>query len=68
MPSNTQSEDAAERPLLADPHHEYGGTDGPEPPVLIAEERGAGTFSKNLGAVEAFAIVISIVIGSGVYS
>ncbi|KAJ3938075.1 uncharacterized protein N0V96_011757 [Colletotrichum fioriniae] len=68
MPSNTQSEDAAERPLLADPHHEYGGTDGPEPPVLIAEERGAGTFSKNLGAVEAFAIVISIVIGSGVFT
>ncbi|KAK1470156.1 hypothetical protein CCUS01_06540 [Colletotrichum cuscutae] len=60
--------DAAERPLLADPHHEYGGTDGPEPPVLIAEERGAGTFSKNLGAVEAFAIVISIVIGSGVFT
>ncbi|OHE92485.1 hypothetical protein CORC01_12203 [Colletotrichum orchidophilum] len=68
MPSNSQSEDAAERPLLADPHHEYGGTDGPAPPVLIAEERGAGTFSRNLGAVEAFAIVISIVIGSGVFT
>jgi hypothetical protein len=29
---------------------------------------GAGTFKRNLGAVEAFAIVISIVIGSGVFT
>ncbi|KAK2036022.1 hypothetical protein LZ31DRAFT_547731, partial [Colletotrichum somersetense] len=43
-----------------------GGTYGPLPPVLIPEERGAGTFTRNLGAVEAFAIVISIVIGSDV--
>ncbi|KAK2017549.1 amino acid transporter [Colletotrichum eremochloae] len=69
MASNTESEDAdQQRPLLADTHHEYGGTDGPAPPVLIAEERGAGTFTRNLGAVEAFAIVISIVIGSGVFT
>lgn len=27
-----------------------------------------GTFTRNLGAVEAFAIVISIVIGSGVFT
>lgn len=38
-----------------------------------AEERAlgggaAGTFTRNLGAVEAFAIVISIVIGSGVFT
>jgi hypothetical protein len=37
-----------------------------------AEERvvggGAGTFTRNLGAVEAFAIVVSIVIGSGVFT
>ncbi|KAK2054646.1 amino acid transporter [Colletotrichum caudatum] len=75
MASNTESDDDAQqqqqqqqRPLLADTHHEYGGTDGPSPPVLIAEERGAGTFTRNLGAVEAFAIVISIVIGSGVFT
>ncbi|GKT47733.1 b(0,+)-type amino acid transporter 1 [Colletotrichum spaethianum] len=68
MPSNNESDDAVERPLLADTHEEYGGTDGPAPPVLIAEERGAGTFTRNLGAVEAFAIVISIVIGSGVFT
>jgi amino acid permease len=29
---------------------------------------GAGTFTRSLGAVEAFAIVISIVIGSGVFT
>ncbi|KAL2021384.1 hypothetical protein VTK56DRAFT_7249 [Thermocarpiscus australiensis] len=29
---------------------------------------GAGTFTRNLGAVEAFAIVVSIVIGSGVFT
>ncbi|OBR14543.1 Amino acid transporter [Colletotrichum higginsianum IMI 349063] len=69
MPSSNGSEDdAAQRPLLADTHQEYGGTDGPAPPVLIPEERGAGTFTRNLGAVEAFAIVISIVIGSGVFT
>ncbi|KAJ0162781.1 amino acid transporter -like protein [Colletotrichum tanaceti] len=69
MPSSNGSEDdAAQRPLLADTHEEYGGTAGPAPPVLIAEERGAGTFTRNLGAVEAFAIVISIVIGSGVFT
>ncbi|KAK6209851.1 hypothetical protein QIS74_11435 [Colletotrichum tabaci] len=69
MPSSNGSEDdAAQRPLLADTHEEYGGTEGPAPPVLIAEERGAGTFTRNLGAVEAFAIVISIVIGSGVFT
>ncbi|KAK4170996.1 amino acid permease-domain-containing protein [Triangularia setosa] len=34
-----------------------------------AEERGvAGTFKRNLGTLEAFAIVISIVIGSGVFT
>ncbi|EFQ26881.1 hypothetical protein CGRA01v4_07875 [Colletotrichum graminicola] len=69
MASNTESEDVAQqRPLLADTHEEYGGTDGPSPPVLIPEERGAGTFTRNLGALEAFAIVISIVIGSGVFT
>ncbi|KAK1975445.1 amino acid/polyamine transporter I [Colletotrichum cereale] len=69
MSSDTDAEDAAQqRPLLADTHEEYGGTDGPTPPVLIPEERGADTFTRNLGAVEAFAIVISIVIGSGVFT
>ncbi|KAH0435743.1 amino acid transporter [Colletotrichum camelliae] len=76
-PTNTtQSEDAdaaQQRPLLADPHEEYGATEGgPDravlPPEVVADERGAGTFTRNLGAVEAFAIVISIVIGSGVFT
>ncbi|KAF4874225.1 b(0,+)-type amino acid transporter 1 [Colletotrichum siamense] len=75
MPTNdtTQEDVAQQRPLLADPHEEYGATEGgPDravlPPEVIADERGAGTFTRNLGAVEAFAIVISIVIGSGVFT
>ncbi|KAI8294472.1 hypothetical protein K4K56_002096 [Colletotrichum sp. SAR 10_98] len=75
MPPNdtTQEDVAQQRPLLADPHEEYGATEGgPDravlPPEVIADERGAGTFTRNLGAVEAFAIVISIVIGSGVFT
>nr|XP_036586887.1 amino acid transporter [Colletotrichum truncatum]KAF6797444.1 amino acid transporter [Colletotrichum truncatum] len=72
MPPNTQSEEA-QRPLLADAREEYGATDGPvraaAPPDVAAEERGAaGTFTRNLGAIEAFAIVISIVIGSGIFT
>ncbi|OLN83320.1 b(0,+)-type amino acid transporter 1 [Colletotrichum chlorophyti] len=72
--SHTQPQDSDQRPLLADSRDEYGATDGLDraaaaaPPELVADERGAGTFTRNLGAVEAFAIVISIVIGSGVFT
>jgi hypothetical protein len=50
-----------ERPLLAD-HlgSDYGTT--PSAPEQ------AGTFKRNLGAIEAFAIIVSIVIGSGVFT
>ncbi|KAK3382651.1 amino acid/polyamine transporter I [Lasiosphaeria ovina] len=40
------------------------GTDGWDPEHGVV----GGTFSRNLGALEAFAIVISIVIGSGVFT
>ncbi|KAF6827644.1 amino acid transporter [Colletotrichum musicola] len=73
MPPAAQ-EDPASRPLLADTHEEYGATGGaPDPdaavlpPEVVPEERG-GTFTRNLGARQAFAIVISIVIGSGVFT
>jgi hypothetical protein len=42
--------------------------DGEEEEEEIAVGVGAGTFRRNLGTVEAFAIVISIVIGSGVFT
>ncbi|KAL1866971.1 hypothetical protein VTK73DRAFT_4440 [Phialemonium thermophilum] len=73
MPANPPSsqDDGAERPLLATARGaspaDYGssavsdaqaGVDVTSPP----------SFSRNLGALEAFAIVISIVIGSGVFT
>ncbi|KAF6832378.1 amino acid transporter [Colletotrichum plurivorum] len=66
MPPAAQ-EDPASRPLLADTHEEYCATGGAPDPDVVPEERG-GTFTRNLGARQAFAIVISIVIGSGVFT
>jgi len=53
MPSD-QVEDV-QQPLLASPREEYAS-------------RNRGTFTRNLGAAEAFGIVVSIVIGSGVFT
>lgn len=56
----SHQEDTARRPLLSDQN------DNPEHET---EEQPTGsTFTRNLGAVEAFGIVISIVIGSGVFT
>ncbi|OBT59693.1 hypothetical protein VE04_00090 [Pseudogymnoascus sp. 24MN13] len=52
-------DDGAQRPLLS----EYDETTY----SAVAVEH-SGTFRRNLGALEAFAIVISIVIGSGVFT
>ena len=52
-------DDEAQRPLLSE-HDETTYS-------AITAENG-GTFTRNLGALEAFAIVISIVIGSGVFT
>ncbi|KFZ12402.1 hypothetical protein V502_07095 [Pseudogymnoascus sp. VKM F-4520 (FW-2644)] len=52
-------DDGAQRPLLSE-HDETTYS-------AITAENG-GTFTRNLGALEAFAIVISIVIGSGVFT
>jgi solute carrier family 7 (L-type amino acid transporter), member 9/15 len=71
MAQNAQPNDGAQQPLLADETEaDYGATNGghgtegtsPAPPQT------GGTFKRNLGAMEAFAIVISIVIGSGVFT
>ncbi|KAI0109788.1 amino acid transporter [Daldinia grandis] len=68
MTSSSETEDGASRPLLADQRDERDAsfTDGDAPPP--PPTRDAGTFTKNLGALEAFAIVISIVIGSGIFT
>ncbi|KAI1495900.1 amino acid/polyamine transporter I [Biscogniauxia marginata] len=64
------SDDGASRPLLAEQRDQERETnsqeDGSAP--LLPTEQGRGSFTKNLGAAEAFAIVISIVIGSGIFT
>ncbi|KAI1410307.1 amino acid transporter [Hypoxylon sp. FL1857] len=66
MASTSEPDDGASRPLLADQRESrdvsVAEDDAPPP----APE--GGTFTKNLGALEAFAIVISIVIGSGIFT
>ncbi|KAH8811186.1 amino acid transporter [Xylogone sp. PMI_703] len=63
--------DGSDQPLLADhADQEYGTTATTEgivaaPPPAPEPQ---GTFSRNLGAIEAFAIIISIVIGSGIFT
>src|SRR6478609_1102524 len=55
--SSERAEDASQQPLL--PEHRQADHDA-------AASR--GTFTRNLGAIEAFGIVVSIVIGSGVFT
>jgi solute carrier family 7 (L-type amino acid transporter), member 9/15 len=65
MPRETQSDDSARQPLLADQEaEEYGVAVA----AIAASAKQYGTFVSNLGTREAFAIVISIVIGSGVFT
>ncbi|KAI1087566.1 amino acid transporter [Rostrohypoxylon terebratum] len=69
MTSTSEIEDGASRPLLADQRESRDDnlTDA-APPSAPDRDRESGTFTKNLGALEAFAIVISIVIGSGIFT
>ncbi|RYP11102.1 hypothetical protein DL764_000260 [Monosporascus ibericus] len=59
MAAPRDSEDGATRPLLA-PERVH---ESPASPT-----RNTGTFKRNLGALDAFAIVVSIVVGSGVFT
>src|SRR4051812_17599394 len=58
MSQDYQSDHGAARPLLESQGDDYGSA--------TTTER--GTFARNLGAIEAFAIIISIVVGSGVFT
>lgn len=73
MPS-APTEDGADRPLLAEARGQ-DGTYGTEEPVAAAESAAGGvpldhqgSFARNLGTLDAFAIIISIVIGSGIFT
>jgi amino acid permease len=66
MAQDTQSEDSAQQPLLADQTEpEYGAREQSHGTAVLTD---SGKFKRNLGTIEAFAIVISIVIGSGVFT
>ncbi|KIL85825.1 hypothetical protein FAVG1_10794 [Fusarium avenaceum] len=61
MPSQQAEDVASQQPLLSEqrPNREQDVSDA---------SRTRGTFTRNLGAAEAFGIVVSIVIGSGVFT
>jgi amino acid permease len=70
MAEISQPEGSAQQPLLpSNGEPTYGtadGTHGTDRTIPVSARE--GTFKRNLGAIEAFAIVISIVIGSGVFT
>ncbi|CZR65943.1 probable amino acid transporters [Phialocephala subalpina] len=64
MAENDQLSDGANRPLLSTSDEQEYGTSA----TFLTTTPPEGTFKRNLGAINAFAIVISIVIGSGVFT
>lgn len=64
MPPQPETRDGTQEPLLASSEDTYGATGGAQE----SQSPETSTFSKNLGTVEAFAILISIVIGSGIFT
>lgn len=78
LPKTRKMAPEAAQPLLAnaDRHVDTGalsyGTDAPAPAaaetVDVEPRDTQGTFQRNLGTLDAFAIIISIVIGSGIFT
>ncbi|CAN8096030.1 unnamed protein product [Discula destructiva] len=64
MASDNAGSDEAARPLLAGAEDAAYGTETPG----AAPGDSRGTFQRNLGTLDAFAIIISIVIGSGIFT
>lgn len=69
-----KTDQSVREPLLSDPPPAYDATD-PEADVTptparpgARAEQARGTFTRSLGTLEAFGIVISIVIGSGIFT
>ncbi|KAF4995236.1 hypothetical protein FGRMN_5267 [Fusarium graminum] len=62
MSSQQAEEVASQQPLLAEQRQTQDQS------VSDASREARGTFTRNLGAAEAFGIVVSIVIGSGVFT
>lgn len=69
MPSQQADDIRDHQPLLAEDRDEsHEGSAEYEPTDRHARAQGSSSFKRNLGAVEAFGIVVSIVIGSGVFT
>jgi L-type amino acid transporter 9 len=70
MSTHTQTVDSGEeRALLGSgTHAAYDSIENRENIAISSHEAERGTFKRNLGTLEAFAIIISIVIGSGIFT
>lgn len=64
MAPDARQDDEVVRPLLAGTESVSYGIEEPEPTTRDTR----GTFQRNLGTLDAFAIIISIVIGSGIFT
>ncbi|KAI0159605.1 amino acid transporter [Xylariaceae sp. FL1272] len=64
------SEGAETQPLLADQRESVDDTANSDSVTAAATDSEAqpGSFSKNLGTLEAFSVIISIVVGSGIFT
>lgn len=67
MPSHQVDDIRDHQPLLAEDRDESREGSAEYPPT-DRHAQAQGSFTRNLGAVEAFGIVVSIVIGSGVFT
>src|ERR1700712_574098 len=68
MSQPDQINDETQQPLLPSNEEPTYGAADPSHETEAAPAQSGGTFKRNLGTIEAFAIVISIVIGSGVFT
>jgi amino acid permease len=69
MTSDAATPDGAGRPLLADePPQNYGVLSTNDTATPSSRNKTHATFNRNLGTLEAFAIIIGVVIGSGVFT
>ncbi|PYH77088.1 amino acid transporter [Aspergillus uvarum CBS 121591] len=66
MPPTNDALEGAAQPLLTQPDERSYAATAQE--VATVEDHRPGAFKRNLGTIEAFGIIISIVIGSGIFT
>ena len=67
-PNRKSDDDGVTRPLLARDDASTGGEIGQDAREAESAQGEQGTFKRNLGALDAFAIIVSIVVGSGIFT